>query len=82
LHSLKTQVNDNEGLGGKISADDKEKVLKEIKEKISWLDSNPEATKEDIDEKQAEAEAVINPITTKAYQGGAEEKEPEDHSEL
>src|SRR5690606_21343873 len=38
--SLKNQVNDKDGLGGKISEEDKETLLEAIKETTEWLDEN------------------------------------------
>ncbi|CAF4933509.1 unnamed protein product, partial [Rotaria socialis] len=40
VYTLKTQVADKEKLGGKLSADDKSTIEKEIEEKIKWLDEN------------------------------------------
>lgn len=71
LYSIKNQVNDKEQLGGKISDEDKEKVLDTVKEKLDWLTKNAEtAAKEDFEEQKAEVEAVVNPITAKLYGSG------------
>ena len=40
VYSLKTQLADKEKLGGKLSADEKSTIEKEIDEKIKWLDDN------------------------------------------
>jgi heat shock protein 5 len=72
LYSVKSQVNDEKQLGGKLSDEDKETITTAIKEKQSWFDSNEAtATKEDFEEQRAEIEAVVNPITSKLYEGGA-----------
>jgi heat shock protein 5 len=89
LFSLKNQVNDEKQLGGKLSADDKEKILDIVKEKIDWLDSNgATASPEDFEEQKAEVEAVVNPITSQLYEGGAggssaqDDDDDDEHDEL
>jgi heat shock protein 5 len=46
---MKTTVEDPEKLGGKISEDEKEKVLDAVKEAQDWITSNPDADKEDFE---------------------------------
>merc|ERR1711956_97187 len=36
-YSLKKQVEDKEGLGGKLSEEDKEKLTEVVEEKLTWL---------------------------------------------
>ncbi|MCJ1339569.1 ATPase with role in protein import into the ER [Bachmanniomyces sp. S44760] len=86
--SLKNQVNDEEGLGGKIDEDDKESLMEAIKEANDWLEENAAtATTEDFDEQKEKLSNVAYPITSKLYSGGempptgGEEDEP-DHDEL
>ncbi|KAL3897838.1 MAG: hypothetical protein SGCHY_003140 [Lobulomycetales sp.] len=85
IYSIKNSVNDEAQLGSKISEEDKKTVLDAIKDKNDWLDSNgATATKEDLDEKKAELEAIVNPITSKLYgagggSGGSDE--PADHDD-
>jgi endoplasmic reticulum chaperone BiP len=51
--SLKNQVNDEEGLGSKISEDDKETILDAVKETQDWLDENAaSAETEDFEEQK------------------------------
>jgi len=75
LAGLKSQVNDNEGLGGKLEAADKKTILAEIKKGQDWLESEGKtASTEEIDEKREEVQAIISPITAKVYsQGGSDE---------
>merc|ERR1712096_356352 len=74
LHSMKTAVEgsgENKGLSEKLDDDEKESVEDAIKEGQEWLDSNPEATAEEIKEKHKEVEEICAPIVSKHYQGGA-----------
>lgn len=86
--SLKNQANDDEGLGGKISDDEKETILEAVKETTEWLEENSAtATTEDFDEQKEKLIAVAYPITTKMYGAGgsggpADEEEPSVHDEL
>ncbi|EPS39730.1 hypothetical protein H072_6484 [Dactylellina haptotyla CBS 200.50] len=71
VYSLKNQVSDEEGLGGKIEEEDKETLNKAIKEAIEWMDANgATATKEEFDEAKEKLSSVAYPITSKLY-GGA-----------
>ncbi|KAG9772635.1 hsp70-like protein C, partial [Aureobasidium melanogenum] len=69
--SLKNQVNDEDGLGGKIDEDDKDTILDAVKQVQDWLDDNAaDATAEDFDEQKEKLSNVAYPITSKLY-GGA-----------
>jgi len=71
VFGLKSQLADQEGLGGKISDSDKKELLAAIKDASDWIDSNgQDATADDLEEKLAEIQAVVNPITAKLYSGG------------
>ncbi|KAI1632684.1 78 KDA glucose-regulated protein-like protein precursor [Biscogniauxia mediterranea] len=83
--NLKNQVNDEDGLGGKIDEDDKETLLEAVKETTDWLDENAAtASAEDFEEQKEKLSNVAYPITSKMYSGagGAEDDEPVDHDEL
>lgn len=88
--SLKNQVNDEEGLGGKIDDDDKETILEAVKEATDWLEENAStATTEDFEEQKEKLSNVAYPITSKLYSGGAggmpdygNDDEPSGHDEL
>ncbi|KAJ4500621.1 heat shock protein 70 family [Lentinula lateritia] len=90
VYGLRTQVNDEEGMGGKISAEDKKTLLATIKETTEWIDENGvSATAEDLEEKLAEVQGIVNPITTKMYSGGGpsygeddDDEATRDHDEL
>lgn len=54
VYGLRTQVTDQEGLGGKISDEDKKTILATVKETTDWIDENGQtASAEDLDEKLA-----------------------------
>lgn len=85
-YSLKNQLKDDEGLGGKIEDDDKETLLEAVKEAQDWLESNAsEAAAEDFDEQFQKLSDVAYPITSKLYgsAGGADGDDAEPgHDEL
>ncbi|KAK4990340.1 ATPase with role in protein import into the ER [Elasticomyces elasticus] len=88
--SLKNQINDEEGLGGKLDEEDKETLIEAVKEAQDWLDENgTTATTEDFDEQKEKLSNVAYPITSKLYgSGGAGgmpdygDDEPAGHDEL
>ncbi|TFK19373.1 heat shock protein 70 [Coprinopsis marcescibilis] len=83
VYGLKTQLGDQEGLGGKISDEDKKTVLSTIKETTDWIDEHgSSASTEDLEEKLAEVQGVINPITSKLYSQGGSGSSPEDDENL
>jgi len=69
VFSLKTQLGDQEGLGGKIDDDDRKSLLAIVKETVEWTETEGEtATVEELEEKLAEVQSVVNPITSKLYE--------------
>ncbi|KAF7980395.1 hypothetical protein HWV62_38196 [Athelia sp. TMB] len=87
VYGLKSQLADQEGLGGKIDDDDKKTILATLKDTTEWIDENgQEASTEDLEEKLSEVQAVVSPITSKLYAGGAssggDDEEIYDHDEL
>merc|ERR1712023_522310 len=72
LYNLKNTLEDDEkGLADNISAEDKKELQDMIDETLDWMDENPEADKEDYDEKMKEVEQIANPIMRNVYAGGA-----------
>ncbi|KAI0839874.1 78 KDA glucose-regulated protein-like protein precursor [Hypoxylon sp. FL0890] len=84
--NLKNQVNDEDGLGGKIDEEDKETILDAVKETTDWLDENAAtATAEDFEEQKEKLSNIAYPITSKLYSGAggaADDDEPSGHDEL
>jgi molecular chaperone DnaK (HSP70) len=70
LYNLKNTLEDDEkGLADNISAEDKKELQDIVDETLDWMDENPEADKEDYDEKQKEVEQIANPIMRNVYAG-------------
>merc|ERR1711957_391998 len=79
LYNLKNTLDDDEkGVSDNIPAEDKKELQDMIDETLDWMDENPEADKEDYDEKQKEVEQVANPIMRNVYAGGAGGGDDED----
>jgi len=93
VYNIKNTIGDEEKVKDKLSEEDKETLEAETKKVIDWMEENPNADKEEYDEKQKEIEKISNPIFSKLYQGGAGpsgaggeegsgEEGGEDHDEL
>ncbi|MBN3321781.1 HSP70 protein, partial [Atractosteus spatula] len=67
--NMKSSVED-ENMKGKISEEDKKKVVEKCNQTIAWLEKNQLAEKEEYEHQLKELEKVCNPIITKLYQGG------------
>lgn len=56
VYSVKTQLGDQEGLGGKINEEDKKTLLSTVKDATDWIDEHgSSASVEDLEEKLAGA---------------------------
>ncbi|KAI0297012.1 heat shock protein 70 [Multifurca ochricompacta] len=72
IYGLKTQIGDQEGLGGKIGDEDRKTLLALTKETTEWIDSEGQnASAEELEEKLAEVQTVVNPITSKLYESAS-----------
>lgn len=79
---LKSQVVDPQGLGGKLSDSDKKALQQELAQFNHWLEeSSKAATMSEIEERFAELQAVVNPITSALYQGSGFQDYQEDESD-
>ncbi|RMX46343.1 hypothetical protein pdam_00000609 [Pocillopora damicornis] len=67
-YHMKSTVED-EKVRDKISEDDRKTIVDKCNETISWLESNPDASKDEYDKRQKELESICNPVITKLYQG-------------
>jgi len=92
LHSMKAAVEgsgDNKGLSEKLDDEEKEAIQDALKDGQEWLDSNNEATADEVKEKHKEIEGICAPIVSKYYQQGGggggdseDSDEDESHDEL
>ncbi|KAG5457290.1 MAG: heat shock protein 70 family [Olpidium bornovanus] len=83
MYTIKNQVSDSSGIGGKLSEEDKKTILDAVKETQSWVESTAEsATKDELEEKKSEIEGIVMPIMSKLYEsaGGAGEEDHAGHS--
>ena len=60
----------DEGLGDKLSEDDKTTLNEAISSALAWLDDNQSAEKDEMDDRRKELEIVAMPILTMASSGG------------
>jgi heat shock protein 5 len=74
VFGLRAQLSDTEGLGGKLSSEDKLTLEKIVKETGDWIDENgTNASVEDLEEKLQAVQGVVSPITSKLYSQGSDE---------
>lgn len=66
-YSLKTQLNDKEKLGGKVSESEKETIETAAQEAIDWLEKNPQAEAAEYKEQKTKLEQTVQPIVSKLY---------------
>ena len=74
-------------MGGKLSEDEKKTIEEAVDETISWLESNKEASVEELKEQKKALESTVTPIISKLYAGqtppsGEEEAGSDDKDEL
>jgi heat shock protein 5 len=65
---LKTQLSDNEKLGGKLSSDDKSTIEGAVEEQIKWFELHQGAETDELKEHKRQLEEIVNPIITKLYE--------------
>ena len=83
IYSIKSSMTDAEKLKGKLSSDDEQTLEDAIKDGQSYLDSNPDAEKEEYDEKRKEIEEICDPIIKSGMdsKGGEDAEEEEEFSD-
>ncbi|GAA5997193.1 hypothetical protein JCM5350_000106 [Sporobolomyces pararoseus] len=82
IYSLKGQLSDTEGLGGKLEGSDKKEIEAELKKAQDWLDEySASASVEDFDEQREALQAAVAPITSKIYsQAGGDDSSSSGYS--
>lgn len=78
LYSVKSSLNDPEKLKGKLSSSDEETINEALRDGQNFLDENPEAEKDEYDEKRKEIEGICDPIIQKGMGKGSEETEDDE----
>jgi len=68
-YQVRNTINDDEKVGDKLGDAEKETIEGAVADAIKWLEENPQAEKDDYDEKYKELEKVVQPIFSKLYQG-------------
>ncbi len=72
-------MEDKEQLGGKISEDDKEKILKIVEDKLTWLQVNEEASSEEMKSAKKDIEDIAQPIIASLYQNQQQQSSDNSH---
>lgn len=76
-YSLKSQVDDEEKLGGKLSQEDKEKIIEAVEEKLKWLGENEDVAAEAYTAAKKEIEDIAQPIIAAIYQDSYQQSQDE-----
>jgi heat shock protein 5 len=83
VKSLKSQLSDEEQLGGKLDKEDKKKLFDACNDAISWLDENSSGTKQEFEERKEMLSQMAFSITRKLYEGhGSRRGDSHNHEEL
>ena len=61
------QTSDSKASENAVSLEDRKLLMDMVNDALDWLGENPDATKEDLDEKQKEVEQVANPLIRQFY---------------
>ncbi|KAF0981782.1 hypothetical protein FDP41_012439 [Naegleria fowleri] len=77
-YHLKSSI-DDPNVSSKLSATDKDTVMKACDEVTHWIDNNPNATKDEFERRRKDLEHTCAPIMTKLYQAGAGQPASEPH---
>ncbi|TFK25540.1 heat shock protein [Coprinopsis marcescibilis] len=80
VYSVKSQIADKQGLGGKLSKKDKVALNEVLAEAKNWMEEHGnDASLEDLEEKLAEVQGRVSPMTAKVYQSAeGQDKEHDD----
>jgi heat shock protein 5 len=84
IYSIKLQLGDMEGVGGRLKPADKQILLSAIHETKEWLEGHSSsAAPEDFAEKLAHLQDVVNPIMADLYADSTTQDDPmHSHDEL
>ncbi len=74
IYNMKTQLDDDEaGLADKIAAKDLKELQDAFDEVLDWMEDNPDADKDDHNEKKKEVENLVNPLMRNIYSSSTDE---------
>ena len=79
LHSVKSSCSTDE-FKQNLGEEGHKQLVETVTEYLQWVDDNQEATKEQITEKQKEAEDKILPLLKSAYENKAGSEQPSDET--
>ncbi|KAF8522630.1 heat shock protein 70 [Hysterangium stoloniferum] len=69
ISTVKRQLEDNEGLGGKLSVDEKKKIHETLKNASDWLDmEGATATVDALEDKRAEIQRIMDSLVSQIYE--------------
>ena len=80
-YTLKNQLDDDDQLGGKLSDEDKQKILDVVNEKLDWLRENEDASADDFESAKKSIEEVAQPIIASLYSGKTENSSESNENE-
>ena len=80
-YTLKNQLDDDDQLGGKLSDEDKQKILDVVNEKLDWLRENEDASADDFESAKKSIEEVAQPIIASLYSGKTENSSDSNENE-
>ncbi|CAA0831056.1 Mediator of RNA polymerase II transcription subunit 37f [Striga hermonthica] len=85
IFNMRTTIQDK--FADSVEPEDREKIESALRDANEWLDENPSAEKDELDEKMKELEDLCSPIVRRAYEksGGTRGSDGEDedsHDEL
>merc|ERR1712209_71252 len=80
-YTLKNQLDDDDQLGGKLSDEDKQKILDVVNEKLDWLRENEDASADDFESAKKSIEEVAQPIIASLYSGKTESSSESNENE-
>lgn len=69
MHALKAAL--GEDLKGKLNEEDMDRIKEAMQDGQQWMDANPEADADEIQEKNQEVQGICGPIVSKHASGGA-----------
>eukprot|EP00554_Chaetoceros_debilis_P005514 CAMPEP_0194076292 /NCGR_PEP_ID=MMETSP0149-20130528/3102_1 /TAXON_ID=122233 /ORGANISM="Chaetoceros debilis, Strain MM31A-1" /LENGTH=665 /DNA_ID=CAMNT_0038756995 /DNA_START=50 /DNA_END=2047 /DNA_ORIENTATION=- len=74
IYNMKTQLDDDvSGLADKFAAEDLKELQDAFDEVLDWIEDNPDANKDDHNEKKKEVESLVNPIMRNIYSSSTDE---------